>query len=884
MKLQGISVLFALIVLPLILVLSYYIRLQVETINLQNQYDAKLLNSTRDALSAFEINTANEDLSSVSDSLRTIIEASSNVFINTLATNLGMSNASKSYIEPYVPSLLYTLYDGYYIYAPTRVPTLLTNDDGNSVAVGDIGVKYDGTYYTYTLTHVSQESQDNCTVCTKNASTVPVTYNNNGSGHITFDKTSDINNYLNYNPGTNNFPIKDYGQVLYVSKTRPDRYTTNIEDAQLKTKNVLKSYMPYSARYKRGTDFDISVVYTLDNYVTIEGTVGNIYYTKSGYLLPINCFFNNSSTNLNDLTANNPDLARLRQYSQEDAKKIIESGESISLKLNDPDYTGNNHTVITSGGKGSYETISKEIVAYNTRIENAEYYQIGISAGVMTATTPEVTNFINNFRNETSLTLTSTDVVSQLEEIVVLSRSKLNELQYELDKMSAMVYYVTGIIFTEWVQETLGDVQEKDLIEISGQEYRTVNGSELLTYKFDSDNKIFQITGVTEEGITEVPGDSVFTTHKLNVIRNSIQYNLNLAMSTYNNMSLGNSSYAMPVMEQEEWQKILTNPSIVSFLQGYQCGLKKYNNYMIVSSTNNEISVSVEDIYFVKKENFSNEISDYHKNDCLKLLTEGMEILNVNLSANLPEYIAFTSKEAKYDKIYNKHNSLLAYQYDHKNYACYDCINDGNYEVNQIFKNAFGEYKKLDEFGTEVTITVPEKEKKVSQNLVKAYYIGVGKCRNNLYKMNAIANPQGYEIIYNNDPNNAEANITRDSSLPMNKVKAIEIVTGTIKTTDSNETVLQYKVKYNGGYLTDEIYAISSNVVVDNTINVRLDPFKPASQETSVINGSMNSLKLEFENQASTSTAYYEGAGGVIETESTKVFKNSIKYIRIIYK
>ena len=125
-------------------------------INLQNQYDAKLLNSTRDALSAFEINTANEDLSSVSDSLRTIIEASSNVFINTLSTNLGMSNASKSYIEPYVPSLLYTLYDGYYIYAPTRVPTVLTDDDGNAVAVGDVGVTYDGSgYYKYKLVHIS---------------------------------------------------------------------------------------------------------------------------------------------------------------------------------------------------------------------------------------------------------------------------------------------------------------------------------------------------------------------------------------------------------------------------------------------------------------------------------------------------------------------------------------------------------------------------------------------------------------------------------------------------------------------------------------------------------------------------------------------------------
>ena len=129
MKLQGFTIIFALVAIPLILVLTYYIQLQVNTITLQNEYDSKLLDATYDAMSSFEINTANEDLSTVSDSLRTIIEASNNVFFNTLATNLGLSNASKSYVDPYIPAILYTMYDGYYISAPTQVPEILTDSD-----------------------------------------------------------------------------------------------------------------------------------------------------------------------------------------------------------------------------------------------------------------------------------------------------------------------------------------------------------------------------------------------------------------------------------------------------------------------------------------------------------------------------------------------------------------------------------------------------------------------------------------------------------------------------------------------------------------------------------------------------------------------------------
>ena len=65
MKLQGVAVVFALIVLPIIMILSLYLGYNIDTIALQTSYDTKLLDATFDAVSAIEINTANEDLSSV---------------------------------------------------------------------------------------------------------------------------------------------------------------------------------------------------------------------------------------------------------------------------------------------------------------------------------------------------------------------------------------------------------------------------------------------------------------------------------------------------------------------------------------------------------------------------------------------------------------------------------------------------------------------------------------------------------------------------------------------------------------------------------------------------------------------------------------------------
>ena len=44
----------------MILVLSYYLSLQIDTVTLYNKYNNELIDATNDAMAAFELNTAND--------------------------------------------------------------------------------------------------------------------------------------------------------------------------------------------------------------------------------------------------------------------------------------------------------------------------------------------------------------------------------------------------------------------------------------------------------------------------------------------------------------------------------------------------------------------------------------------------------------------------------------------------------------------------------------------------------------------------------------------------------------------------------------------------------------------------------------------------------
>lgn len=118
MKLQNLAVIFIIIILPISIILNVYTRNQVKTLSLQTSYDSKLNNATYDALKAFQLNTINSDTSDLANSKLRDIEASVNTFFNSVASNFNMAGYNQDALKEYVPALVYTMYDGYYIYSP----------------------------------------------------------------------------------------------------------------------------------------------------------------------------------------------------------------------------------------------------------------------------------------------------------------------------------------------------------------------------------------------------------------------------------------------------------------------------------------------------------------------------------------------------------------------------------------------------------------------------------------------------------------------------------------------------------------------------------------------------------------------------------------------
>lgn len=143
MRLQNLAVIFIIIILPISMVLTSYIQSRVETLNLQISYDQKLYDSTYDAVIAFQKNTVNSSTSDLTTSKLRDIEASINSFFISAGENFGMSGYGKQDLEGFVPAIVYTLYDGYYIYSPyTNTLDQQAKDDIKS-ATGD---ENSGTY------------------------------------------------------------------------------------------------------------------------------------------------------------------------------------------------------------------------------------------------------------------------------------------------------------------------------------------------------------------------------------------------------------------------------------------------------------------------------------------------------------------------------------------------------------------------------------------------------------------------------------------------------------------------------------------------------------------------------------------------------------------
>ena len=143
MNLQSLAVIFIIIILPMSLLLGAYTGSQVQTLRLQIQYDTKLSDATYDALKAFQLNAANSASSDLTNSKLRDISASVNTFFNSIASNFNVSGYGQEQLKEYVPALVYTMYDGYYIYSPF-INTLDPNDTFVNSATYQDGEKISG--------------------------------------------------------------------------------------------------------------------------------------------------------------------------------------------------------------------------------------------------------------------------------------------------------------------------------------------------------------------------------------------------------------------------------------------------------------------------------------------------------------------------------------------------------------------------------------------------------------------------------------------------------------------------------------------------------------------------------------------------------------------
>jgi hypothetical protein len=137
MRIQDLAIIFIIIILPISIVLGAYTQMQISTISLQTEYDMKLIAATSDAIKAFQINTANSSTSDIANSKIRDIEASVSTFKASIKSVFGMNGYSEDEMNEYIPALVYTMYDGFYIYSRFNNQNYLYEVDENGNATNN---------------------------------------------------------------------------------------------------------------------------------------------------------------------------------------------------------------------------------------------------------------------------------------------------------------------------------------------------------------------------------------------------------------------------------------------------------------------------------------------------------------------------------------------------------------------------------------------------------------------------------------------------------------------------------------------------------------------------------------------------------------------------
>lgn len=577
MKLQNMTVIFIIIMIPIIIVTSYYIGLQIKTITMQKDYTVKLQTAAKDSIQALEINTVewNSASSNLADSKRRDVLASINTFTTSLANNMGIGGAGKGRIQTYIPAIVYTMYDGYYIYSASLMKDQKTDNNGLTQFNADGTIESNGKSYQY----------------------------------------------------------------------------------------ILKPYSPYSARYVN-ENIDVTVNYTLDNYIRVYGTVDGKYQTKEGYLVV--CDNNQGVENVNS-----GNISGIEYRGAVIKPETLKENVYADGKEGEYPYIYDQYDNKLYWDGSNYFSVDK----YNNKV----YLQDALPEG------DAGFSITNSFR-KISIPMSNGSELTVQKVFQILNpgggyyfyfqdesgnlqlytrNNSIGEVEVKNEQdFSAINYCVESYVFTNWVTKKLSSIRVRNMQSPTGGQYNNV----------DKDANIFEINNNNnpDPENDDAYAKSVLAQHKKDIIINTIEKNLSQATAQAQAMNL-NYEYRLPQLSYDEWEQALSNISIIAFMQGMPIGLKYYNNYAIATSTLNKEFVDPDELYFAGTDD-----QYYHQRQCEQ--------------ATGSDYVGYRSIDyvAKSYEVENDTIKSTKYYYPHankdNNYAeleCYYClVNRSTYNAN----------------------------------------------------------------------------------------------------------------------------------------------------------------------------------------------------------
>ena len=326
----------------------------------------------------------------------------------------------------------------------------------------------------------------------------------------------------------------------------------------------LKPYISYSCRYKSG-NIDVVITYSLDNHIAVQGTINGTYVNKDGYLIDgITCSSTTSAAEAN--------------------------------------ITYNGITIGTEKLK-EYLPFDRNTTYPYAKINGTKYY--------------EVNNEIVYISNGTVVSQTKD---SDNDKIAYNAYKNIIENNY-----MAKQYYFDAYNFTKWFKESgLSALEYAD----AWDEVLVKNGDKAET-KYEqvwegNHTKIFQFNSSSSSNIEgNIENEtSQFNQHRLEIIKRKIETNLAIAISNYNSYSNVSNVFQMPELKDDEWDQIINNISLISFLQGMPIGGKVYNGYTLITNSESEEVVLEENIYMLGADMNYHRIGDKDlENDTVELVS-----------------------------------------------------------------------------------------------------------------------------------------------------------------------------------------------------------------------------------------------------------------------